>query len=230
MLDIPAGTPDAPPAEQLRRKVIRAASFEYGLYKPLVLPTFEYGGLSSYRTPTRGLYFFGGVMEDGELWGTHEVLARDFYGGIRFEGPHWIDWTAQVIYETTNTIYGQTNGRGDVVLSAPGQAFSSIRPVFVLQYRIRSYDTFPGMPPSHGGFGSDMMNLVFPIFWDKSMTGPNDFENFRYGAQLWTKLFGMGFGGTAFLLTAGVDHQYFYHLQKSVLIGQVAIRMGWGDL
>jgi hypothetical protein len=169
---MPGGTFDAPPADQLRRKVIRAASFEYGYYRPMTLPTLEFGGLSSYRTPTRGLYFFGGVMEDGELWGTHEVLARDFYGGIRFEGPHWTDFTLQGIYETTNTVYGQTNGRGSVVYSSPGQAFSSFRSVFVLQYRVRSYDTFPGMPPSHGGFASDMFNLVFPFFWDKATSGP----------------------------------------------------------
>jgi hypothetical protein len=230
MLDNPVGTPDAPPLEQLRRKVIRAASFEYGIYQPLVLPTLEYGRLSTYRTPTRGLYVFGGVMEDGELWGTHQVLARDFYGGLRFEGPHWIDWTLQETYETTNTTYGETDGFGGNVYSSPGQAFSSVRTTFIFQYRVRSFDTFPGMPPSHGGFGSDMLNLVFPVFWDKGVAGPNDFENVRAGGQVWTKLIGEGIGGTTFLLTAGVDYQYFYRLQKGLVMGQLAIRMGWGDL
>jgi hypothetical protein len=230
MLDIPGGTFDAPVVEQLRRKVIRAVNFEYGLYRPLVLPTLDYGKLSTYRTPTRGLYFFGGVMEDGELWGSHQVLARDYYGGLRFEGPHWTDFTLQEAYETTNTEYGATDGFGNAVYSSPGQAFSSYRTTFVLQYRIRSADTFPGMPPSHGGFGSDMMHLVFPFFWDKAATGPNDFENVRAGAQLWTKLIGEGIGGTTFLVTAGVDYQYFYRIEKGLLMGQLAIRMGWGDL
>jgi hypothetical protein len=230
MLDIPAGTPDAPPLEQMRRKVIRAVNFEYGLYQPLVLPTFEFGRLSTYRTPTRGLYIFGGVMEDGELWGTHQVTGRDYYGGLRFEGPHWTDWTLQETYETTNTTYGETDGFGGVVYSAPGQAFSSARTTFVLQYRVRSADTFPGMPPSHGGFGSDMFHLVFPFFWDKTVTGPNDYENVRGGAQIWTKLIGEGIGGTTFLITAGVDYQYFYRIQKGLVMGQLAIRMGWGDL
>jgi hypothetical protein len=230
MLDIPGGTPDAPPLEQMRRKVIRALNFEYGLYQPLVLPTLEFGSLSTYRTPTRGLYLFGGVMEDGELWGSHQMTARDFYAGLRFEGPHWTDFTLQGIYETTNTTYGETDGFGNVVLSSPHQAFSSFRPVFVVQYRVRSYDTFPGMPPSHGGFGSDMFNLVFPFFWDKSVSGPNIYENVRGGAQIWTKLIGEGIGGTTFLVTAGIDYQYFYRLEKGLLMGQIALRMGWGDL
>jgi hypothetical protein len=230
MLDIPTGTFDAPPVEQLRRKVIRAVNFEYGDYHTLVLPTIDYGRLSTYRTPTRGLYFFGGFMEDGELWGSHEVLARDYYGGLRFEGPHWTDFTIQETYETTNTEYGQTDGFGNVVHSAPGQAFSSARTTFVLQYRVRSADTFPGMPPSHHGFGSDMFHLVFPFFWDKTVSGPNDFENVRGGAQIWTKLIGEGIGGTTFLVTAGVDYQYFYRIEKGLLMGQLAIRMGWGDL
>jgi hypothetical protein len=230
MLDVPAGTPDAPPLEQMRRKVIRALNFEYGLYQPLVLPTMEFGRLSTYRTPTRGLYIFGGVMEDGELWGTHQLTARDYYGGLRFEGPHWIDWTLQETYETTNTTYGETDGFGGVVYSQEGQSFSSARTTFVLQYRVRSADTFPGMPPKHAGFGSDMFHLVFPFFWDKSVSGPNDFENVRGGAQIWTKLIGEGIGGTTFLVTAGVDYQYFYRIEKGLLMGQLAIRMGWGDL
>lgn len=230
VLDIPGGTFDAPLNEQLRRKVIRAVNFEYGLYRPLVLPTLEYGRLSTYRTPTRGLYFFGGLADDGELWGSHEVQGTDYYLGTRFEGPHWTDFTLQGIYERTNTIVGPTDGRGGPITSYPGQAFSSFRSVFVLQYRVRSYDTFPGMPPSHGGFGSDMLNLVFPVFWDLSTSGPNTYENVRAGGQIWTKLIGEGIGGTTFLITAGVDYQYFYRIQKGLVMGQLAIRMGWGDL
>jgi hypothetical protein len=237
VLDNPQGTFDAPPGlstgggdEQLRRKVIRAINFEYGMYHPLVLPTFEFGRLSTYRTPTRGLYIFGGVADDAERWGSHEVQGTDYYLGTRFEGPHWTDFTLQGIWEQTNTIVGETDGRGNFVSSFPGQLFSSFRSVFVLQYRVRSYDTFPGMPPSHAGFGSDMLNLVFPFFWDKSTGGPSTYENVRGGAQLWTKLIGEGIGGTTFLVTLGADYQYFYNLHKGIPIGQIAIRMGWGDL
>ena len=42
----------------------------------------------------------------------YQVTARDFYGGLRFEGPHWTDWTLEEIYETTNTTYGESDGFG----------------------------------------------------------------------------------------------------------------------
>jgi hypothetical protein len=221
---------EAPPNEQYRAKLIRALNFEYGFYQPMVLPTFDFGTLSTYRTPTRGLYFLGGVFEDAERWGSHELLARDAYGGIRFEGPHWTDFTLQGTYEKTLAQFGFTDGRGSGVATLRGMDFSSFRTTFVLQRRVRSADTFPGMPPSHGGFGSDMLHLVFPVFWDKQLTGGKDYENVRAGLQMWTKLIGEGIGGTTFLVTAGIDYQYFYRIEKGLLMGQVAIRMGWGDL
>ena len=151
--------------------------------------------------------------------------------GTRFEGPHWTDFTLQGIYETTDINFYDISGHGPTVLyNDPTQSFSSFRTCFVLQYRVRSADTFPGMPPSHGGFASDMFHLVFPFFWDKTVTGPNDYENVRAGGQIWTKLIGEGIGGTTFLITAGVDYQYFYRIQKGLVMGQLAIRMGWGDL
>jgi len=229
VLDI-SPTIGAPTPEQLRRKVIRAASIEYGIYQPLVLPTFATGGLSSYRTPTRGLYVFAGIADDGEAYGSHQVTAHDYYGGIRFEGPDWTDVWIQGTYGVNNTVYGATDGRGSGVFSEAGQFFSFFRSTLILQRRIRSWDTFPGMPPSTLGFGSDMFNVVLPITWDKTVQGGNDYENVRAGLQVWTKLIGEGFWGTTFLVTAGGDYQYFYHLHKGIPIFQLAIRMGWGDL
>jgi hypothetical protein len=229
LLDI-SGTIGAPSLEQLRRKVIRAASLEYGIYQPLVLPTFAAGGISTYRTPTRGLYVFGGLADDGEAYGSHQVVARDIYGGIRFEGPDWTDFWIQGTYGTNNTVYGATDGRGNGVFSEADQAFKYFRTTLILQRRIRSWDTFPGMPPSTLGFGSDMFNVVLPISWDKTLSGGNDYENVRGGLQIWTKLIGEGLWGTSFLITAGGDYQYFYHLKKGIPMFQTAIRMGWGDL
>jgi hypothetical protein len=60
--------------------------------------------------------------------------------------------------------------------------------------------------------------------------GGNDYENVRAGLQIWTKIIGEGFWGTTFLVTAGGDYQYFYHLHKGFPMFQAALRMGWGDL
>jgi len=47
------------------------------------------------------LLLFEASLANGQVerWGTHQVTARDFYGGLRFEGPHWTDWTLEEIYE-----------------------------------------------------------------------------------------------------------------------------------
>jgi hypothetical protein len=229
LLDLPS-TVGAPPAEALRQMVIRAATFEYGIYAPLVLPTFDYGTLSTYRTPTRGLYLFGGVMQIDDVYGTRTSTARDYYLGTRFEGPHWTDLLLQGTYSTENGTYLNPNVNPPVLFSDPALTFSSFRTSALLQYRVRSADTFPGVPPSHAGFASDMLHLVFPVSWDLKVTGRNDYENVRGGAQLWTKIFGTGLGGATFLVTAGYEAQYFYRIQKTIHTGQLAIRLGWGDL
>ncbi|MDF3071905.1 MAG: hypothetical protein K0R38_7506, partial [Polyangiaceae bacterium] len=53
------------------------------------------------------------------------------------------------------------------------------------------------------------------------------FENVRVGAELWTKFYGTGFGGPAFLTTVGYDYQYFYQLKKAVHNVHMSVRMGW---
>jgi hypothetical protein len=47
---------------------------------------------------------------------------------------------------------------------------------------------------------------------------------------VWAKVFGTGIGGTAVLMTAGYDYQYFYKIQKSMHMAHAALRIGWGDL
>jgi hypothetical protein len=229
-LNIP-DTIGAPPEQAIREKTIRAINFEYGLYSMLALPSLAYGTLSSYRTPTRGLYIFGGFMQDDELWGLQLVTSRDYYAGLRLEGPFNTDFTYQGTYLTTQQSFVDPNDPiPTLYLDKRQPGFSFYRSTFVVQQRLRSYDTFPGVPPSTLGFASDTVVLVFPFFWDKNLTGIKDYENVRGGAQIWTKLFGTGFGGTAFLLTVGYDAQYYYRINKMMHMGQLAIRMGWGDL
>jgi hypothetical protein len=225
------GTIGAPPEQAIREKTIRAINFEYGLYSMLTLPSFAYGTLSTYRTPTRGLYIFGGFMQDDELWGLQMVTKKDYYAGLRLEGPFNTDFTYQGTYLTTKQTFVDPNSPNPTLFTdARQQSHSFYRSTFVVQQRVRSYDTFPGVPPRSGGFASDTFVLVFPFFWDKNLTGPNDYENVRGGAQIWTKIYALGLGGTAFLATVGYDAQYFYRINKMMHMGQIAIRMGWGDL
>ena len=49
------------------------------------------------------------------------------------------------------------------------------------------------------------------------------------GAIEWV-IAGYGLTFATFLITAGGDYQYFYHIHKGIPMFQTAIRMGWGDL
>jgi hypothetical protein len=221
--------PGASPEQSQRQKLIRGLLFEFGWYGPLVLPTFESGSLSLYRTPTRGWYWYGGVVEDDEVYGLRTVVSRDFFLATRFEGAQKMDVTLQGTYSTshTSTVLPDDPAPLRVYLD-PAQSFSSARAIAVLQYRIVNQDAYPAM--SHQGFVSDMLNLVVPITYDRHLTGRGDYENVRAGAELWWKFAGNAIGGTTFLVTAGYAAQYFYNIDKIIHTGRLAIRMGWGDL
>ena len=74
------------------------------------------------------------------------------------------------------------------------------------------------------------LNLVVPVRADFAMRGPDDFDNVRGGAELWSKLISTGLRGTNFLLTAGYEAQWFHRLSKVVHMGNLQLRMGWGTL
>jgi hypothetical protein len=224
--DVVGGIPD----ERLRKEYIRAVKVQYALYSPLVLPTFEGGDLHAYRTPTRGLYFYGGFAQDDQLYGVRTVTRRDYYAGARFEGPGAYDLTLQGTLYTSRTTYADPNELHPVVRVDPAQSASSYRTTLVLQRRIIDPDAMPGVPAPSLGFVPDMLNLVFPITHDLAVSGRRDYENFRAGTEVWLKLFGTGIGGTAVLMTLGYDYQYFYRIVKSVHMAHAHLRVGWGDL
>jgi len=222
--DIPYGEPD----EALRGKYIRAVNLEYALYSPLVLPEFRSGELGMHRTPTRGWYFNAGAADDDDVYGTRTVRKHDFYAGTRFEGAGNYDFTLQGTYATAMTTLADQNDPNGIERLDATQSSSSFRTTALIQRRIINPDAIPGINGSAIDF--DMMNLVIPITWDKGLQGPHLYENIRVGAELWSKFFGTGFLGPAFLPTVGYDYQYFYNLKKAVNEFHVDLRMGWGKL
>jgi hypothetical protein len=221
---IPYGEPE----EALRAKYIRAVNLEYALYSPLVLPEFRSGELGMHRTPTRGWYFNLGAADDDDVYGTRTVRKRDYYLGTRFEGAGNYDFTLQGTYATGATTLADPNDPSGIEREDASQRSSSFRTTALIQRRIVNPDAIPGINGKVIDF--DMMNLVIPITWDKGLQGPHDYENIRVGAELWTKFFGTGFWGPAFLPTVGYDYQYFYNLKKAVNEFHVNLRMGWGKL
>jgi len=226
-VDCPGGpTPDQ--ATSVRGRRIAAATVEYAFYSPLVLPRLDLASLHPYRTPTRGLYLYGGYVNDNEVFGDHRTINETYYGGARLEGPGKFDIGVNESYYVASGT--QLNPSTGVENPSLDLASKTLRSSVVFSARLINPDETPGVPGGWGPFGVHSLNWVFPASFDKVTAGLNDFENFRVGTQLWFQLFGTGFGGPAFLFTLGYDYQYFYRIPKSVHNASLTIRLGWRDL
>ena len=244
------------PGEAQRGKYIRAANLEYAIYRPFVLPEFNNGVLGMHRRPTRGWYWNLGAADDDDLYGTKTVRRRDFYLGTRFEGAYNWDVSLQGTYSTSKITAFDLNANaiGDDAI-APLKS-QSVRTTAVLQYRIINPDAIPGiagrtidadminlvipMTWDKGLSGSACYDALLPsvvpggpprhAFDSTRLTAANcyrAYENFRVGAEVWTKLFGVGHAGPALLTTIGYDYQYFYNIKKAVNAVHLNVRMGW---
>jgi hypothetical protein len=213
MPDIVGGEID----QRKRGRAITAFYFDYAIYRPLLLPSISGGGVHLHRRSTRGWHFFGGAAFDNEVYGTRLVQRRDYYGGTSLLGMGRWDVTLQeTVFQS-----GVTDAQGfDLSPLANAQLRTSVIPLF----RIVDGDAIPGLPAS-GSPAS--MNLVFPLRWDKATQGAHDFENFRAGAELWTRYLVPGLRGTSFLVSGGYAYQYFYELDKGLHVARIDVGMGW---
>ena len=178
MPDIVGGELD----QRKRGRAITAFYFDYAIYRPLLLPSIGAGGLHFHRRSTRGWHFFGGAAFDNEVYGTRLVQKRDYYGGTSLLGIGRWDFTLQgTVYQS-----GVTDAEGfDLAPLANAQFRTSVVPLF----RIIDGETIPGLPT---GGSPAFLNLVFPMKWDVATQGSHDFENFRVGAELWTRFIATG--------------------------------------
>lgn len=224
--DLPGGVPE----QAMRDKIIRGGKLEYALYSPVTFPAFPFGSAEPFRSATRGWSFYVGAVQDDETYGLRRVTRRDLYAGTRFDGPD--RWAAQLqgTYYQSRTTVIDPNEAEPVERTDTRQNFSSAKASLILQARGIDEQALPGIAPSAAGFSPDMLNFVVPLHFEAATEGPNDYDNFRGGAEVWFKVFQKGIGGTAFLLTAGYDAQYFYNIDKLMHLVSGGVRMGWGDL
>jgi hypothetical protein len=210
--------------ERQRKEIVRAVRIEYALYRPFVYP-FE-----DTRTATRGFYLYGGAVQDDKVYGLRTVTTRDIFAAFRYEGAGPLDLTVQGTYLTARTTFVDPTQVHPTEVTDPAQTSANLRTNAVVQIRVINPDAIPGIPTSTLGFVPDMLNVVIPISHDLGLTGRKDYENIRGGIELWFKVFGTGIGGTAVLMTAGYDCQYFYRIHKTLNMAHAALRIGWGDL
>jgi hypothetical protein len=217
--------PGGPIADRVRARAIRAFYFDYAIYRQLLLPDLSTWEVK--RMPTRGLHIYGGYAMDDEAFGVRLVYRRDTYGGISLRGIGGFDFTLQgtLLGSDTTEDRRAVNNQIERIIDGP-QTIRQLRPTFILLYRIVDDEAIPDVPktPLAG------LNLVLPVRADKASEGTNKFDNLRAGAELWGKFISTGLRGTTFLVTAGYEVQWFHQLAKTVHMGHLELRMGWGTL
>jgi hypothetical protein len=223
-MDIPI-VPGGLVEDRARTRTIRAFYFDYAIYRPLLLPQLPTAQLR--RTSTRGWHFSGGYVLDDEVFGVRVVRRRDTYLATSIKGLGSFDLTLQgsVFGSETSTAGRTATGSIDRGLD-PAQTSRQVRPSMMVLFRIVDEESSPGMPTSP----LVSLTLVVPVRHDFATAGNNAFENTRLGAELWGKFISTGLRGSSFLLTAGYDVQHFHHLDRTVHLGHVDLRLGWDAL
>jgi hypothetical protein len=210
--------PDRPePAldQSQRQRTIKAGFIDYALYRPLRFPQVQAGTLTAKRQYTRGWHFFGTGMWDDERFGSTMVRRRVYGGGTTLKGIEGYDFGLYGAY---------TSGASELDHELlPQLKNSQVRYTFRVMKRLVDEDIVPGIPSSP----LTSLNMNFVIRNDRALEGPKDFESLRATLDLWGKFLGLNIRGTSFLLNGSVSYQYFYHLDKGYVLGQVGVRMGW---
>lgn len=208
-------TPNGALDERPRERVLRAAAIDYAFYRPFVLPQLQAGTFAGKRVYTRGVHFFATALSDDERFGTTIIRKTTYGGGAVMKGWEGFDFMLSGNYFDYRT---EVNRANQPELGS-AQWRSNVR---VLK-RLIDEEITPGMP----GSALTSLNLVVPLRHDVALDGPNDYENARGGVELWGKFLSPGLRGSTFLVNAGVEAQYFYHLGKVIALAQVGVRMGW---
>ncbi|HEY4104892.1 MAG TPA: hypothetical protein VGM44_13425 [Polyangiaceae bacterium] len=209
---IPSSPGGGPEAE--RSRVIRAAFIDYAIYRPLLIPQIQKGTFMPERTSTRGWHWFLAGALDDEQFGRSVLHKATYSGGTAFKG--WLDYNLTLVGSYISSGL-ESNG-----ILTPNQRNAQWRSEIVVARRLIDEEANPGLP---GPLAS--MQMVVDVRHDLAVSGLTEFENFRVGAALWSKIFSEGLRGSSFLIDVGADYQYFYNIDKALVSARIEARLGW---
>jgi hypothetical protein len=212
--------------DRARGRAIRAVNMDYAIYRPLLLPQLQLGTLALRRQDTRGLHLFAGAAQDDETFGIRRARRRDAYFGVGLLGIGDWDFTVQGSLFTGQVDVRPIDPRQFAGID-PQQTNGQYRTTLVVLRRLIDEDAMPGLPPGALGVRPSMVNAVLTVRHDARLSGLYAFQNVRGGLDVWAKAFATSLRGTAFLVSAGYENQYFYTIGKDLHIGHVDLRMGW---
>ena len=201
-------------AERARGRTIASLDVDYAMNR-LSLRPFEWPALRA----------FAGIAQDDETFGTRRVRRRDVYLGLGASGLRRWDLTGEVAV-FSGEVEVRPQDLGQPAGDDPQQSNAQLRTTLVLLRRLIDEDA-PGPPRDTRGFRPSSLNLVATMRHDVALRGLAAYENVRGGLELWAKVFVSSLRGTAVLLSAGYDNQYFYTIGKDLHIVHLDVRMGW---
>jgi hypothetical protein len=209
-------------ADQLRNRprTLSGATFTYQLFRPV---HWLDRTLSIYqeRFETRGINFFVGYLNDGELFldrlPAKDLLLRrkDKFAGVAIRGIGRFDLTIQ-----------------PTLLSAwagvdPRLNNSQYRTNITSLVRLKDEEREPGLPGGKEGFHLAFVHLVFPFRHDLACTGPSVFENYVLGSQLDTKFYQTAMGTASYFASVRYERQNYYNLGKTLNVITVSVSLGF---
>jgi hypothetical protein len=158
----------------------------------------------------RGVDLFGGIVMDKEKYGNTIVKKNDFFVGGAFKGLSLIKKNAfDITIQPTIFTYEVDDDKS--------RDNSQYRTNVTMLYRIKDEEV------TKKGF----VHLVIPFRHDIAIDGPGDFENFKIGIGLNTKIIWSALRRTTFLISASYDYQRFYELDKNLNLFSLNISMGF---
>jgi hypothetical protein len=202
-------------ADRARRRTIGSFHLDYALNRFLLAPL---------RIPS--LRLFVGAFQDDETFGLRVVRHRDTYLGLGLTRMGAWDFTVQSTL-FAGAVLVQPLDPAQSTGEDPQQSNAQVRTTLVLLRRLIDEDAQPGLPSETLGVQPSMLNAVLTVRHDTRLRGLFAFQNVRVGLELWAKAFIPTLWGTAFLMSAGYENQYFYSIRKDLHIFHLDLRMGW---
>jgi hypothetical protein len=200
-----------------RRVLILAPTFRYQLFR---------GAPFEQLIASRGSEFFAGAAFNEETFGAVDVQKHDYFGGVSLRGLQGFrkDQTLDITVQPT-LLTSEREGKGPQGTPVDPLRNAQYRTFVTFLYRFIDHENQREVKDATPVV---FLNGVLLASHDIAVTGPKDFESFKVGAGLDTKLVSTALqGGTTFLASARYEFQHFFRLDRDQHLFLMRVSMGF---
>jgi hypothetical protein len=228
-----------------RDRQIASGKFTYDLLRKF--KSVEAHDPNEKRFGLYGWNFFAGVAYDNERFGSVILRKNDYFSGSELKGiksglkGHSMDLSYQATV-LTSEVTGNSVVPSAPLTDTPSLSSNSsielgdlvkrqniqLRQNASLLFRVKDEEREPAIPPDsarwlHPAF----VHIVLAVKYDTALDRHKEFENYRFGFVVDSKLYSTGFRGTSFLVSAGYSRQTFFNLGKSLNLASAGFSVGF---